>query len=420
MNWDTLAAPLLAPEGSVLPAGWVQPNYAGAGFANIPATVGALLGTQVGELPPLATDLWLPLAADVQRVILVMVDSLGWRRLAWTDPDFLQGWQAAGGIAAPLTSICPSTTAAATTTLWTGASPAAHGLTGYMQYLPQMGGVCDMIYFRPALSNRTGELLAWGLDPVSLVPVPSVPEWLARANIPTHIVIERSIINGPLSNIHYRGAASRQPHLGASDFWLRLRQLVENQAETGQRSYISGYWALVDSLAHVCGPDDVSWESEWRALRYFLEAEFIARLSPAARHGTLLIITADHGHIPNGPGELIYLSDHPILANMLQTLPAGDPRQVYLWPRRGATADVTAYVQDYLPDFRLFDRDTLLDAGLYGPTIWPEVRARMGELVMFATGRPMFYWRPPRPVYGMHGALLPDEALVPWLIRSLA
>src|SRR5439155_16555652 len=99
---------------------------------------------------------------------------------------------------------------------------------------------------------------------------------------------------------------------------------------------------------------------------------------------------------------------------------AGDPRHVYLWPRPGARTDVEAYVRDHFPDFVLFDRDTLLDAGLYGPAIWPESRARMGELVMFAAGRRMLNWlNRPLLFRGMHGGLLPDEALVPWLARRL-
>src|SRR5262249_29392046 len=132
------------------------------------------------------------------------------------------------------------------------------------------------------------------------------------------------------------------------------------------------------------------------------------------------ILIADHGQVQNTLEEIVLFRAHPELAAMLQTLPAGDPRHVYFWPRPGARDAVAAYVRERLPDFLLFDRDTLLDAGLYGPTIWPEVRARMGELVMLAAGRPMFDWLRRRILFrGMHGGLLPDEALVPWLACRL-
>lgn len=405
---------------TLLPPDWIRPDYAGRGFANIPATVGALLGTQVGTLPPLADPLWEPLAAGVERVVLILLDGVGWNRLGWTDPDFLTGWRAAGGIAAPLTAVCPSTTAVATTTLWTGAAPAAHGLAGTLLHLPEMGGICHLLFFRHPLSHHHGELADWGLDPHAVVAVPGVAEWLARAAIPTSALIAQSIIGSSLSQIHYRGVSALQGHIGASDFWLRLREMVEAQAARGRRGYVAAYWGQVDTLGHLYGPDDASWPSEWRTLRFLLEEEFLARLSPAACRGTLLILTADHGQIPLTPVQNITLQQHPDLAAMLATLPAGDPRHVYLWPRPGARAEIERYVSERLPDFRLFDRDALLEAGLYGPTIWPEVRLRMGELVMIAAGQPHFTGRPSKqPFLGMHSALLPDEALVPWLARRL-
>jgi len=43
------------------------------------------------------------------------------------------------GLLAPLTSIVPSTTAAALTSLWTGRSAAEHGIAGYELWLKEYG-----------------------------------------------------------------------------------------------------------------------------------------------------------------------------------------------------------------------------------------------------------------------------------------
>src|SRR5947199_216839 len=82
-------------------------------------------------------------------------------------------------------------------------APAAHGFLGFMQHVPQMGAICDMIFFRAGLSERTGELLDWGLDPLTLTPAPGTAEWLARAGIPTTALIGQNILKSPLSNLHY-------------------------------------------------------------------------------------------------------------------------------------------------------------------------------------------------------------------------
>lgn len=420
-----LDASLLEPTGpdDPLPAGWVRPNYRGRGFANIPATVGALLGTQVGSLPPLDADLWQPLADGVERVVLVLLDALGWRRLLkelqGESADFAARWQTRGGAIAPLTAVCPSTTTAATTTLSTGEAPASHGLAGYTLHLRQVGAICDMIFFRFAVSERTGELIEVGLDPLSLVPVPSVGQMLGAAGVATVPLLHASFTNSPLTQIHYRGVERVVGHQGASDFWLRLREIVS--AHQDRRTYIVGYWGLVDELSHVHGPDAPTWESEWRALRYFIEEEFIARLTPAERRGTLLILTADHGQIQNRLEDYVTLSQLPDLTGTLASLPAGESRHASFFTRRGAQNEALTLIHEHLgDDFWAAPTDQLLDAGLFGPEVWPETRLRLGDVTVMSRARPLLWWFPRRPrLIGMHGALRPEEALVPWMALRL-
>lgn len=420
-----LDAPLLDPTGpdDPLPPGWVRPNYRGRGFANIPATVGALLGARVGSLPPLDSDLWRPLAGGIERVVLVLIDALGWRRLLGhlqgESAAFAARWQARGGLIAPITAVCPSTTTAATTTLSTGEAPAAHGLAGYTLHLRQMGAVCDMIFFRFAVTERTGELLEWGLDPLTLVPVPGVGQALAEAGVSMAVLIQAAITKSPLSQIHYRGVEHVVGHFGASDFWLRLREVVA--ANRGRRAYIVGYWGFVDEISHVHGPDAATWDAEWRALQYFIEEEFLARLTPAQRRGTLLILTADHGQVQNRLEDYLALDRLPDLTATFATLPAGEPRHASFFTRPGAQAEALAFIQEHLgDDFWVAPTDRLLDAGIFGPVVWPETRLRLGDLAVMSRGRRLLWWFPRKPrLTGMHGGLLPEEALVPWMALRL-
>ncbi|NPA93714.1 MAG: alkaline phosphatase family protein, partial [Chloroflexi bacterium] len=111
----------------------MPPHYNGLSILNIPATVCRLLGVPVlGEHPPLDRRLTAPLG-EAERVVLVLVDGMRWDLLRQAlEAGLLPGWErlAEEGILAPLTSIAPSTTAAALTTLWTGQSPAEHGVMG--------------------------------------------------------------------------------------------------------------------------------------------------------------------------------------------------------------------------------------------------------------------------------------------------
>jgi len=96
------------------------PAYDGGCITNV---VPALL-----EQPDVVPD-WLPAAAvEADQVVLLVVDGLGWLQLqdrANLAPT-LTGF--AGG---PITTVAPSTTATALTSITTGLPPGEHGVVGY-------------------------------------------------------------------------------------------------------------------------------------------------------------------------------------------------------------------------------------------------------------------------------------------------
>ena len=68
---------LLPPE-----EGWVVPHYQGLSIANVPATIAALFDHQLpAALPPLPQELWAGWQQGLQRVVLVILDALGYRML---------------------------------------------------------------------------------------------------------------------------------------------------------------------------------------------------------------------------------------------------------------------------------------------------------------------------------------------------
>ena len=104
-------------EGGPVP---VLPDYGGACLASV---VPALLSDRAD--PPA----WVPAPLrGANQVVLLVVDGLGWEQLRmWpTVAPALAG--AAGG---PITSVVPTTTATALTSLTTGAPPSGHGVVGY-------------------------------------------------------------------------------------------------------------------------------------------------------------------------------------------------------------------------------------------------------------------------------------------------
>jgi hypothetical protein len=220
----------------------------------------------------------------------------------------------------------------------------------------------------------------------------------------------------------HKGATYRGYVATSSLEALVTRLLAE---DLDARTYVYAYWPTIDTISHVVG----SLTEEHSAEVYAFDANFgrlVRRLPGDGR--TLLLLTADHGHIDTEPTEQVSLADHAALLRMLRVPPAGERRAVYLHPREGAQRDVQQYVNERLGDVAVSaTRDEAVTHGLFGPGELPErAAARIGEVIVFPRrnlhivtpieppeGAPQL---PPPPVFrGLHGGLTEDEALVPLL-----
>jgi len=202
--------------------------------------------------------------------------------------------------------------------------------------------------------------------------------------------------------------------------WINLRHTLLQRPEGPL--FVSGYWANTDTAAHVYGPEGERFKTALRHLARSLEEDFLAPLPAAAREGTLLIITADHGQTTTPPERAVRLSDHPALQQTLLLPPAAESRAAYLYVRPGQTEPLRAYVAEHLADrFLLLEMEQVLAAGLFGsekPT--PELRARLGDFLLLARNDSrLIIEEKPVPFHGHHGSLTPEEMLVPLLMVRL-
>lgn len=409
---------------ALIPAPFVVPRYDGRSIANIPATFGALWGVRLGTLPPLESALWQPLLGDgVDRVLFLLLDAVGWERMnrALARDEPTAHWlEETGGIVEPITSIFPSTTTAALTTIWTGAPPAQHGMVGYIMWLREFGVVAKMIELQVAHKGLRADLLSAGLDPKTFVPVPTLAQQLGQLGVPLYVLIGAAIRHSGLSQLHFQGTEHVIPYAGLGDCLSLLRVVLEQTS--GQRALIAAYWPSFDTLSHIHGPNPDHWDAEWRIVMGALREILFHDLSPAARRRTLVVITADHGHNTVLEERLILLSDHPELSGRVLMEPTGDSRAPYLHVRDGQREAVRAYIEAQLGHaFHVLDADEALAAGLWGPgDPMPEVRFRVGELVLLARdGYALDARKRETPLIGRHGGLWPDEALVPWIAFRL-
>jgi hypothetical protein len=402
---------------------FVYPDYQGGSILNLPASICQWLGiAPIGALP-LHRGLAVTQATDIQRVILVLVDALTLQRLQrWMADGTAPVWShlAQQGKLAALTSIIPSTTSAALTTLWTGRSPAEHGVVGYELWLKEYGVVGNMILHTPiTFENDTGSLVRAGFNPEQFLNLPTLGSHLASHGVRSYALQHRSILRSGLSQMFLKDV-DIHGYLTPTELWINLRHLVESKPR--QRQYFWVYTGQIDHYSHYYHPDDERVSAEFGEFSRAFERHFLERLSPAFHKGTLVLLTADHGMIVTLKSAHHDLRNHPELSRLLHILPTGEHRLMYLFIKPGEVEQVRSYFTQTWPgEFVFLDPSEAIAKGLFGPgRPHNYLSDRLGDLIVAARGDAYLWWaNKDNPLIGQHGGLSADEMTVPLLSVEL-
>jgi predicted AlkP superfamily pyrophosphatase or phosphodiesterase len=399
--------------------GAVYPHYGGLALSNLPASVLGWLGAPTGGLQPLASPLLAGLPERFKRVIVLVADGLGYELFR----NFLQmePWAALveRGLFTPLTSITPSTTSAALTTLWTGVPPAGHGIAGYELFLREFGLIANMILHAPAsFSGEPGSLRRAGFQPEGFLPVKPLGAQLLKAGVRSYAFQPAGIAGSGLSQMLLRDAEI-VPYRTLTDMGVSLRDLLA--ARAGDRCYIYLYWSDVDTLSHRFGPQDERVQLEIESFSALL-ARLFERLNLLRSPDTLFVLTADHGLIRTPHEANLELRNHPGLLRLLSMTPSGENRLPFLFVRAGQAEAVAEYVESAWPGrFKLYPRELALRSGMFGPgKQYARLADRVGDWVVVPQGS-SYWWFAEREnlMQGRHGGFSPDEMLIPLLAVPL-
>lgn len=389
-------------------------------LVNLPATILELFGRESPH-PPLPERLLPDLdLAGAGKVILLVIDALGWEQFLplMGDKRLIFARLANERGPCPITSVFPATTTAALATLATGLAPAEHGLIGFRLFLREFGLVANMLSLSPEGFKRPDVLLELGLEPRRFFPAKTIYERLAP-EVKSFVLLKLAFRRSGLSRLLYRGAQV-VPIIGSSDLCVQLRKLLEQNREGPL--FVSAYWDAIDGIGHIYGPSQEELAAELRQLAFSLEHEFFEKLSPEAARDTLMLITADHGLVEVRKEEMFSITRHPRLRRSLLLPPTGGFRASYLHLRQGELGPIKHYLKRYSDRLIALESDEALAAGLFGPAckIRDEWRPRIGDLILLARGRGfIFYPYDEFQLKGYHDGLTPAEMLVPLLALRL-
>jgi len=403
--------------------GFVYPDYAGQSILNLPASVCGWLGVPSFGAPALHQDILTQLGGPFQRVIFLLVDALAFHRLqAWLQAPEFSVWRqlAEAGLLVPLTSVSPSTTSAALTSLWTGRAPAMHGVVGYEVWLREYGLVANMIGHAPfSFYRQAGSLAHAGFVPEEFLGLPTLGAHLASHQVQPHALQHYSILGSGLSTMFFPGV-DRVGYLSPNDLWISLRQMLQTQPN--EKDFYWAYFADVDTQSHKFGPDDERVRADFAAFTQAFTTQFLERLTPELRRDTLFLLAADHGAVHTEKDPHYDLRNHPDLTRRLHMQPTGENRLAYLYIKPGQTEAVREYIESTWPNqFALLESTFAQEVGLFGPEPFsPRLAERIGDLVVAARGKAYWWWSAKEnPLIGRHGGLSPEEMIVPLLAARL-
>jgi len=328
-------------------------------------------------------------AAGAAQVVLLVLDGLGWEQLQ-ARRELAPTLAAMEGRA--ITTVAPSTTATALTSITTGLTPGEHGVIGYRM---DVGGeVLNLLRWTTPAGDARRRIEPRRVQPFEPFLGETVP-------VVSKIELEQSAF----SEAHLRGAQANGWRMPSN-----VPVIVRRLLEAGE-PFVYAYYEGIDKTAHERGLGEF-YDAELRAADR-LVADILSVLPPDAA----LLVTADHGQVDVGTRII-----SPAAAVLgLTRGQSGEGRFRWLHARSGAAGDLRAAATEAHGDVAwVVGRDEAIDGGWFGPVVSQPVAARLGDVALVAR-EPVSFDDPadtgPFRLICRHGSLTSAEMLVPLLAR---
>ena len=409
--------------------GRIHPRYEDYCISNIPLAVAYLFGVQ-SESPIVdiltRANLW---PSKKLRVINFVIDGLGykqWLRLLDRHPLLRKITDI--GTLTPLTSVFPSTTAAALTTLHTGLTPQQHGLTEWLVYFEEVQKLIFTLPFSALGHIKRDSLVDDGVDPQLLFHDRTFYQALLDAKVKPFVFTSRSYIHSVYSKLVHAGSRIISfKHLSGA--FTKLHQWL---VDVSGPAYAYVYWNGVDHEAHTHGPESQECEAAVEKFCTHFEGQLLRGLGAEEMKDVVIMITADHGQIAVDPERTVYLNDYPEVAENLclnnvgeRIAPWGSARDVFLAIESGRLEQVYNFLASNLAGkAQVLKVDQAIDGGLFGRgNMHSRFRSRFGDLLILPDDhRTIWYEHIAGQRFGLrglHGGLSAEEMLVPLALVKL-
>ncbi len=357
----------------------IWPDYENC-LANLPNSILQKFGCEtVGKTLPLLDRY---LEKEYKNIVVLLLDGMGEKILK---NHLAEDGPFRSHLAGTYKSVFLSTTVAATTSAMSGLQPCEHSWLGWDCYYPQIDKNVTVF-----------------LNTVQGTEEPAADYNVAHTINPYQNVV--SIIKKSGGKA-YGCAPFLPPHPKSIE---EICEHIKEFCMEPEQKYIYAYWNEPDGLLHRNGCTSLEVKEVLKNME-----ECITKLANELKD-TLLIITADHGHIDT---DYVILQDYPQLMDCLVRLPSLEPRVLNLFVKEEKKEFFEAeFKKEFGDSFWLMPMEEALERKLFGTGMPHEnFRGMLGNYLAIGTGNLSIYFNEERWV-SMHGSLTEDEMMIPLIV----
>ncbi len=360
----------------------VFPNYENC-IANLPNSILKKYGQETkGKTLP---ELDLLLEKNFKNIVVILLDGMGQCILNHNldEEGFFRTH-----LKKIYSSVFPPTTVAATTSIYSGLQPNEHAWLGWECYFPQIDkNVCvyrntEQGSDRPAADYN----IAWTYNPYESI-------------------VDR--INASGGEAYYV-APFVEPY---PDSFEKISNRVKELCEEPGQKYIICYWNEPDSYMHENG----CYGAGSRKLIRELEQQ-VQKLTEQLQD-TIVIVTADHGHMDS---KSVSICDYPEILDCLERLPSIEPRALNLFVKQDRKKEFeTVFTNTFGKQFWLWSKQEVLENKIFGDGLENKNFLDMlGDYLAIAVDELSIYNSKEEAEYfvGVHAGLTEEEMLIPLII----
>ncbi len=356
------------------------PNYDDC-LVNLANSVLRSFGAQAGADMPQLT----PVLAHYKNVVIFLLDSMGTYNLQeHLAPDgFFRRH-----LLRSYSSVFPPTTVAATTSVQSGQEPVEHSWLGWDCYYPALDANVTVF---------TGNLQG--------TRTPAANFDAANTLCPYDNIVDKINAAGGQAYFATPFNDPRPKTLEA------ICQRVEDLCALPGRKFIYSYWNEPDSTMHATGAASQQTRQMLQALESRMET-LCENLED-----TLVIFTADHGHVDC---QSLTITDYPEITRCLLRLPSIEPRALNFYVKPGMESEFKqAFLTRFGDDFLLLSHQEVIQQQLFGRSKpHSSFDAMLGDFLAIGTGKISLFnsHEEAQQIIGAHAGMTPEEMTIPLIL----